>query len=52
MVAVSSGSREIVAATAVALIMGILLSCGAVYGLNRYLGPIEEPLQTTGSVRR
>jgi hypothetical protein len=34
-----SGRREIVTATAAALIIGILLSWGAVYGLNPFLGP-------------
>ena len=39
--------REIVTATAVGLIIGILLSWGAVYGMNRYLG---YDLETTSSV--
>ena len=46
-----SSRREIFAATAAALIMGVLLSWGAIYGLNRYLGPVEDAV-TTGSVRR
>jgi hypothetical protein len=46
-----SGRREIVTATAAALILGILLSWGAVYGLNRYLGPSVDPHETTGTWR-
>jgi hypothetical protein len=45
-----SGRREIVTATAAALILGILVSWGTVYGLNRYLGPGLDPYETTGSV--
>ena len=44
-----SGRREIVTATAAALILGILVSWGTVYGLNRYLGPGADPYETTGS---
>ena len=39
-----------VTATAAALIIGILLSWGAVYGLNRFLGPGAD-LETIGAVR-
>ena len=46
-----SGRREIVTATAAALILGILVSWGTIYGLNRYLGPGVDPYETTGSVR-
>jgi hypothetical protein len=46
-----SGQREIVTATAAALILGILVSWGTIYGLNRYLGPGADPYETTGSVR-
>jgi hypothetical protein len=45
-----SGRREIVTATAAALILGILVSWGTIYGLNRYLGPGVDPYETTGSV--
>jgi hypothetical protein len=45
-----SGRRDIVMATAVALILGMLLSWGAVYGLNRYLGPGDDPAETTGAL--
>jgi len=44
-----SGRREIVTATAAALILGILVSWGTVYGLNRYLGPGADLYETTGS---
>jgi hypothetical protein len=46
-----SGKLEIVTATAAALIFGFVFSWGAVYGLNRYLGPPADPYETTGSVR-
>jgi len=45
-----SGRRDIVMATAGALILGVLLSWGAVYGLNRYLGPGDDPAETTGAL--
>lgn len=48
-----SGTREIVTATAAALIFSFVLSWGAVYGLNRYLdrylGPSADPYETTGT---
>jgi hypothetical protein len=34
----------------VSLMIAVLLSLGAIYGLNRYLGPIEDP--PTSSLRR
>ena len=46
-----SGRREIVTTTAAAIILGILVSWGAVYGLNRYLGPGADPHETTGTMR-
>jgi hypothetical protein len=46
-----SGRREIVTATAAALILVILVSWGAVYGLNRYLGPGADPHEATGTLR-
>src|ERR1700694_3673116 len=46
-----SGRREIVTATAAAIILGILVSWGAVYGLNRYLGPGADPHETPGALR-
>jgi hypothetical protein len=45
-----SGTRELVTAVAAALILSFFLSWGAVYGLNRYLGPDDLP-ETTGSAR-
>jgi hypothetical protein len=45
-----SGRREIVTATGRAH-LGILVSWGTIYGLNRYLGPGADPYETTGSVR-
>jgi hypothetical protein len=44
-----SDGREIVVGTAMGLVIAILLSWGAVYGLNRYLGPDADPHETTGS---
>ena len=44
-----SGGREIVTATAAALVLGIFVSWGAIYGLNRYLGPAADPQETTGT---
>jgi hypothetical protein len=46
-----SDGREIVVGTAMGLVIAILLSWGAVYGLNRYLGPDADPHETTGSAR-
>jgi hypothetical protein len=38
-----SGKRRIIGGAVVSLMIALLLSLGAIYGLNRYLGPIEEP---------
>jgi hypothetical protein len=46
------GKRRLIGGAVVTLVITLLLSLGAVYGLNRYLGPVEEPGWTTGSVRR
>jgi hypothetical protein len=46
-----SDGREILTATAMGLVIGILLSWGTVYGINRYLGPSDDPYETTGSAR-
>ena len=46
-----SDGREIVMGTAMGLVIGILLSWGAVYGLDQYLGPDAGPYETTGSAR-
>jgi hypothetical protein len=42
-----SGWREIVAAVAIGLILGILLSWAAVYGMGRYLD--QADLETSGA---
>jgi hypothetical protein len=42
-----SDKKGLVVAAAFALTLGTLVSWGAVYGINRYLGPIEESFQTT-----
>jgi hypothetical protein len=44
-----SGRRGFIGDAVVSLVITLLLSLGAIYGLNRYLGPIEEP--PTGSLR-
>lgn len=46
-----SDGREILTATAMGLVLGILLSWGTVYGINRYLGTGDDPYETTGSAR-
>jgi hypothetical protein len=46
-----SDGREIVVGTAMGLLIGMLLSWGVVYGLNRYLGPDADPYETTRSER-
>jgi hypothetical protein len=46
-----SGKLEIVTATAAAFIVSLVFSWGAVYGLNRYLGPPADPYETIGSAR-
>jgi hypothetical protein len=43
-----SSAWEFVVATAGALFIGIVLSLGAVYGLNRYLGPDEQTAESAG----
>jgi hypothetical protein len=43
-----SDKRELVTATAAALVLGFFLSWAAVYGLNRYL---PEDTETTGTAR-
>jgi hypothetical protein len=46
----SSRKREFIVATGLALMLGVLLSFIAVYGLNRYFGSVDD-IQTTGSLR-
>jgi hypothetical protein len=45
------GKRRLIGGAVVSLVITLLLSLGAMYGLNRYLGPIDDPPQTTGSLR-
>jgi hypothetical protein len=47
-----SGKRGLIGGAVVSLVITLLLSLGAVHGLNRYLGPVDGPGGTTGSVRR
>jgi hypothetical protein len=46
-----SNSWEFITATAAALIIGVLVSWGSVYGLNRYFESNADPMETTGSAR-
>jgi hypothetical protein len=48
---IESNKRQFVGGALVALVLSLLLSFGTIYGLNRYLGPIDDLPQTTGSVR-
>jgi hypothetical protein len=48
---IESSKRQFVGGALVALVLSVLLSFGAIYGLNRYLDPIDDLSQTTGSVR-
>jgi hypothetical protein len=47
----STGRREFIVATGLALMLAVLLSFIAAYGLNRYWGSTDE-IQTTGSLRQ
>jgi hypothetical protein len=47
-----TSKRQFVGGALLAVALSILLGWGAFYGLNRYLGPINDPPTTTGSVRR
>jgi hypothetical protein len=46
-----SSARQFVGGALVALAVSGFLSLAAIYCLNRYLGPIDDLPQTTGSVR-
>lgn len=46
-----SSARQFVGGAFVALMLSGFLSVAAVYLLNRYLGPIDDLPQTTGSIR-
>ncbi len=46
-----SSGCEFVTATAAALVLGIVVSWGAIYGLNRFLGPTDDPYETAGTAR-
>ena len=48
---IESSKRQLIGGATVALVLSVLLSFGTVYGLNRYLGPIDDLPQTTGSAR-
>jgi len=49
---IGSKNRGLIGGAVLALLISVLVSLNAFYGLNRYLGPIEDPPQATGSVRR
>jgi|HubBroStandDraft_5_1064220.scaffolds.fasta_scaffold162629_1 hypothetical protein len=46
-----SSARQFVGGAFVALVLSSFLSLAAIYLLNRYLGPIDDLPQTTGSFR-
>ena len=46
-----SSGCEFVTATAAALVLGIVVSWGAIYGLNRFFGPIDDPYETAVAAR-
>jgi hypothetical protein len=48
---IESSKRQLVGGALVALVLSLLLSFGVISGLNRYLGPIDDLPQTTGSLR-
>jgi hypothetical protein len=48
---IESSKRQFVGGALVAFVLSALVSFGAIYGLNRYLGPIDDLPRTTGSVR-
>jgi hypothetical protein len=45
-----SSKRQFIGGALMALVVTVLLSFGAIYGLNRYLGPIDDLPRTTGSL--
>jgi hypothetical protein len=49
---IESSKRQLVGGALIALVLSGLLSFGIVSGLNRYLGPIDDVPQSTGSLRR
>jgi hypothetical protein len=42
--------REMVTALAVGLVLGLLASWGAIYGMDRFLAPGDQPAEITGTV--
>jgi hypothetical protein len=47
---IESSKRQFVGGALWALVFSLLLSFGAIYGLDRYLDPIDDLPYTTGSV--
>jgi len=43
--------REMVTALAVGLLFGLLVSWGAIYGMDRLFIPEDQPAEITGTVR-
>jgi hypothetical protein len=43
--------REMITALAVGLLFGLLVSWGAIYGIDRLLLPEDQPAEITGTVR-
>jgi hypothetical protein len=44
------GKRRLIGGAVISIVITLLLSLGAIYGLNRYLGPIDDQV-LTGSLR-
>jgi len=44
------GKRRLIGGAVVSLVITVILAWGAIYGLNRYLAPIEDP--ATGGLRQ
>jgi len=43
--------REMAAALVVGLLFGLFLSWGAIYVIDRFMGPDDQPAEITGTVR-
>lgn len=47
---IGSDKRGLIGGAVLALALSALLSWAAIFGLNRYLDPIDDPAQATGSL--
>jgi hypothetical protein len=46
-----SDKRELIGGVLSACVLSVMLGFGAFYGLNHYLGPIEDPSTTRSALR-